>query len=42
MIYADFENNLVPEDNKKQKSDMRWRFDMKNIKNILLVVMVIN
>ena len=42
MIYADFESNLVPEDNKKQKSDMRWRFDMKNIKNILLVVMVIN
>ena len=39
VIYADFESILVPEDNKKQNSDMKWRSDMKNM---LLVVMVIN
>ena len=28
MIYADFESILVPEDNKKENSDMKWRSDM--------------
>ena len=39
MIYADFEIILVPEDNGKQNPNDSYT---KNIKNILLVVMVIN
>ena len=36
MIYADFETSLVPEENGKQN------LLLKNIKNMLLLVMVIN
>ena len=39
MIYADFEIILVPEDNGKQNPNDSYT---KNIKNILLVVMVTN
>ena len=39
MIYAEFESILVPDDNGKQNSNEAY---IKNIKNMLLVVMVIN
>ena len=39
MIYADFESILVPEDNGKQNLN---EYYTKNIKNMLIVVMVIN
>ena len=39
MVYADFESILVPEDNGKQ---IQMIFTLTNIKNMLLVVMVIN
>ena len=37
MIYADFQNILVPEDNQKQNQISRM---LTNIKNMLLVDMV--
>ena len=40
MIYADFESILVTEDNPNQKIQMSLM--LKNIKDMLLVVMVIN
>ena len=39
IIYADFESIVVPEDNGKQ---IRMSLILTNIKNMLLVVMVIN
>ena len=39
MIYLDFESIPVPEDNGKQ---IQMSLILTNIKNILLVVMVIN
>ena len=39
MIYADFESNLVPENN---GSKIQMRFIPTDIKNMMLVVMVIN
>ena len=40
MIYADFESILVTEDNPNQKIQMSLM--LKNIKDMLFVVMVIN
>ena len=40
MIYADFESILVTEDNPTQKIQMSLM--LKNIKDMLFVVMVIN
>ena len=39
MIYAGFEIILVPEDNKKE---IQMSLILANIKNILLVIMVMN
>ena len=39
IIYADFESTVVPEDNGKQ---IRMSLILTNIKNMLLVVVVIN
>ena len=39
MIYVDFENILVPEDNRKQSVNESYA---TNIKTMLLAVMVIN